>query len=211
MKIIFSAIILLSVVVGSKAQNYNDTIIVKDIRPDTNGIRGITPIIPLQTQSKAYKNGFVPSYGCSFQYHFVGELGLQYGIGKVWDGTTLFEYGHPYSLFYPRIATEFYFVRKDLCLGPKIALEYIYRWFCTRANIIDYINFHDQHDLRFTPEIGIAFHNVTIDSSDFFELINVYYGYNIPVGENRIADIPGNRVTISINLIQYHYVDNTVW
>lgn len=146
--------------------------------------------------------GFLPSLGISFQGHVNGEVGVMYGINSLNHGATKALYRDSPAL-YPKFATEFYADNNVFYLGPKLCGEFQWKFICARANIIDYTDFKTS-DLRFTPEIGISLRDSRSFLSlfgDFMDVISVTYGYNVPIGNSRIDNIPGNRLTITINFL----------
>jgi hypothetical protein len=129
-------------------------------------------------------NIFFPALGLSIQEHLFGEANLCYGTG----GTSLGSCGDDHE-WISKIGSEFSFNNKDLVLGPKLSLEYVRGFLGARINLIDYTDFKTQ-DWRFTPEIGI-----TLGS-----FIDIYYGYNIPLTNDRLNFVAENRVTLTIIL-----------
>lgn len=137
-----------------------------------------------------YQLGFMPYVGASYQYHWNGDVGVLFGKSEIIDGT------NPPFYPYAGLGSEFYFADKKLYLGPKVSLELLWRPLCFRVSMIDYTNFTNQ-DYRLTPEVGIKLYLVR--SIFRLNVISIYYGYNIPIGAERIGDVPGNRITIILN------------
>lgn len=63
--------------------------------------------------------------------------------------------------------------------------------FGARLNSISYFK-KSQVDLRITPEAGLVFGS----------LCNIYYGYNLPVGESELNEISRSRINVTINLFR---------
>lgn len=170
-------------------------------------------VLRINAQPVSYSHGIIPTFGISFQYHVAGELGMAYGIKDVFDESELAQ-SHKRVVFYPKLATEFYFTPLGLYLGPKAQLELSWKWVTARTSMIYYADVFGHRDLRFTPEIGLQLpllRGLPFPSILFYPRrwqytytdLNLYYGYNIPVGDSRIDNIPGNRVTITFNPILY--------
>jgi hypothetical protein len=122
--------------------------------------------------------------GLSLQKHLFGEISLCYGSGNLVGGSC-----GSTDVFFPKIGSEFTFDNKNLIIGPKLSFEYADEILGTRINIINYTNFKTQ-DWRVTPEIGIS----------ISAIIDIYYGYNIPLTSDRIIGVSGNRVSLTVNL-----------
>ena len=136
------------------------------------------------SQSIFEDNTFFPSGGISIQKHIFGEAEVCYGSGDATCGSCGSD-----DVFFPKLGSEFTIDNSKLVLGPKFSCEYVYAFLGTRINIIDYTNF-TKHDWRFTPEIGLS----------FCAIISIYYGYNIPLTEDRLSSVTTNRITLTFTL-----------
>ena len=129
-----------------------------------------------------------PSIGISYQKQLVGEVGV------------LYAYSQPFShcqtnvLYGIKLAAEFNFNSNHFYMAPKIGIQTDYLLLSARLNLIDYTN-STYHDLKLTPEIGLSITNI----------INIYYGYNIPLTPNKINDIGTHRVTLNFNFGIWSY------
>ena len=132
-----------------------------------------------------YENGFTFSFGVSFQRHVNPEVGILY-----FNSLEKIIYKSPISIMY-KLSSEFYIAAGDPYFGPKLSYEATFYFAGVRLNLIDYTSFKAS-DFRFTPEIGISLSKV----------LDIYYGYNIPLGTERISNVVNNRVTVTINIIE---------
>lgn len=132
------------------------------------------------------QDGFTGSFGVSFQRHIDPEVGVIYCV------STLKHSNAVPVVFLPKLSTEFYLAGGEPYLAPKISFEAFYAFAGARINLIDYTNFKIS-DYRFTPEIGLTLAGV----------IDIYYGYNIPIGNTRIENVVTNRITVTFNFIPY--------
>lgn len=126
---------------------------------------------------------FILSGGLSYQRQFAGEVGLIYGYTAT-NGPC-----NPGGLGGLKFATEFNFNSNTFFIAPKIGAEFDFAFFGARLNIIDYTDF-TYHDFKFTPEAGLS----------FLGIVNLFYGYNFSLTENRIENIGTHRLTLTINL-----------
>ncbi|MFN8437811.1 MAG: hypothetical protein U0V72_09235 [Cytophagales bacterium] len=143
-----------------------------------------------EIQNAPNGNYLIFSGGLSFQKQFFGELGIIYGK-TIWtkEGP-----GIPILASGLKLATEFNFNSKNFILAPKVCFEFNTPLLGTRLSIIDFTNFTN-HDFKFTPEIGISLGT----------LVNLFYGYNFSLTENRLDNIGTHRFTLTINY------DRTFW
>ncbi len=125
---------------------------------------------------------FYPSIGVSYQKQIVGEIGVL-ACKAISTGQRT-----PGIIFGYKLASEFNFEDKNFYLGPKLAFEADVYLISARINIIDYTN-ATYHDFKFTPEIGLTLAG----------LINLHYGYNIPLFVSNIKDVGTHRITLTFN------------
>jgi len=134
-------------------------------------------------ENLSYYNGIKLYSGAIFQNSFVGEAGLLFSHYQ--DGHSG---GGYWGTFF---GSEFYMSSNDLVVAPKVgfALRNIVG-VALRTSLASYINTgNNNYDIRFTPEIGIAFY-----------YFSIHYGYNFHLTGNRLPGISNNRVSINIVL-----------
>jgi hypothetical protein len=74
-------------------------------------------------------------------------------------------------------------------IAPKFSLEAHYYLVGARLNVIDY-QAKGQHDWRLRPEAGFS----------LVGIVNVFYGYNIPLSKNRFNEVQAHKISLCINL-----------
>lgn len=89
----------------------------------------------------------------------------------------------------PRAGIECNVRLDDFVYAPNIGYELSGLPLAVRASAIAYIS-KATIDVRLVPEAGFS----------FFGLLNLTYGYCIPILESRVADISRHRVTLTANL-----------
>ncbi|WP_207434054.1 hypothetical protein [Sabulibacter ruber] len=123
----------------------------------------------------------IVSPGVSYQGQFFGEFNLMYS--KLW--------GEHFGTFLigPRLGIETNFNPTNFIYAPKIGYEISGLLFSTRANMVGYIE-NENLDLRLLPELGTS----------LLGLVNLNYGYNIPLKTFRATDVSKHRVTLTANV-----------
>ena len=140
-------------------------------------------------KSRIFENfKLYPSVGISYQKQLVGEVGVIYAYSQP------FSHCQTNILYGIKLASEFNFDSNHFYMAPKIGIQTDYLLLSARLNLIDYTN-STYHDLKLTPEIGLSITNI----------INIYYGYNIPLTPNKINDIGTHRVTLNFNFGIWSY------
>ncbi len=141
-----------------------------------------------QNTSNDYERRFVFSIGGAYQRNFFGEVNLMYSsIEQSMGGV---------ATWGPRVGFETNFSKTDFIYAPKIGYEVNLILFALRASVISYFD-NGKTDLRLLPEIGIT----------LFGLIDLTYGYNIPLLNYESSKIGRNRITLSINFDPYVFED----
>ena len=79
-------------------------------------------------------------------------------------------------------------------VGAKVYFDVNLIAFGFRVNSITYFK-GSSTDFRVTPEIGLTWNN----------LLNIYYGYNVPVGGSEFNEIGRSRLNITGNLFRHIY------
>lgn len=145
---------------------------------------GQTDTSKYEVQNDPNKNHLIFSGGLSYQKQCLGEVGIIYGK-TIWtkEGP-----GIPLIASGLKFATEFNFNSENFIIAPKLGYEFNTPILGTRLSIIDYTNL-THHDFKFTPEIGLS----------LFTFINIFYGYNISLGDNSMSNIDTQRITFTIN------------
>jgi hypothetical protein len=116
------------------------------------------------------------------------EVGVGYAIAP-------FTYENDYIpslIVSPTLGMEFNYATRGeerKIYAPKFSLEAHYYFVGARLNVVDYQT-QGKHDWRFRPEAGISLLGVA----------SVFYGYNIPLSENRFAEVQPHKLSICINL-----------
>ncbi len=92
------------------------------------------------------------------------------------------------------LSCEYNFIAPKNVFGPKLGLgmdQMLFKGFgyTAKFNLVSYdpggIN-----DLRFSPEVGLTYLGV----------INLYYGYNMPLSDNPIKEIGVHKISINLNI-----------
>jgi hypothetical protein len=116
------------------------------------------------------------------------EIGIGYGYVPAGQGGTYI----PGLILSPTLGVEFNHSLKGeerSIIAPKFSFEAHYVLFGARLNVIDYQT-QGQHDWRFRPEAGLS----------LLGIVNVFYGYNIPLSENRFAEVQPHKISLALNL-----------
>ena len=89
------------------------------------------------------------------------------------------------------LAAEFNFNQSNSIFGAKAFYEYNFGIIVgSRINATTYFK-GSVRDFRVTPEIGLS----------GLGMINIFYGYNIPVSGSEINEVSRQRINITINII----------
>lgn len=89
------------------------------------------------------------------------------------------------------LAGEFSLKKETPVSGVKVFYDVRLFVFALRLNAITYFK-GSARDFRFTPEVGFTANG----------LYNIYYGYNIPIGETEFEDVSRSRLSITFNLFR---------
>jgi hypothetical protein len=136
---------------------------------------------------KNYELKFSAGLAVQNQWTITGDIGLIYGE----NNQNIHVAGNGYKGI--KVGSEFNFSTNDFILGPKICYERTFLLVGGRLSLIDYTNFKT-NDFRLTPEIGLS----------LLGLINIFYGWNFPLSDNRIPQIGIQRVSLTINFLGWH-------
>jgi hypothetical protein len=138
---------------------------------------------------RAYSDDyFCLSAGMYLKKQIVGEIGVTY---IMWRGSHLDTYRGW------KLATEFNFKKEQFFIAPKFGVETYLALLGLGIKVVDYTNF-TYHDVKLTPEIGMAF-------SKYGTLM---YGYNIHINRSRLDYIPKHRLALTINIDTYILFQN---
>jgi hypothetical protein len=138
-----------------------------------------------------------PLTGPNGLYPWEGAFGIKPGI--IYNGSIFGEFGiiktdiPPYCDLYAMedisLASEYNFNLKHFIIGPKFSFEYCLTPLDLKASFIYYSDFKDR-DLRILPEIGFGFAGI----------INLYYGYAIPLQKFEFGSIGRSRISLNFNI-----------
>ncbi len=117
--------------------------------------------------------------GYKYQGLSFGELGVTYS--RIWGGVL------PFPMYSVGVGSEFSYLDDELLLGPKIVAEGNYVFVGGRLNGTYYLN-SKKEEFILTPEVGLTFFNV----------VNLYYGYNFRFNDKVFDRISNHRVTFSL-------------
>jgi hypothetical protein len=134
------------------------------------------------------KQRFIPKIGASVQDRAFVEVGVY------WQNI----YHHPLSLASkgPYATIDIMIDEKNLLLGPKVGYEFTAGVFGSAFDVTYFTdkNYdaegHDRRSFVGTPKIGLTL----LGFLDFF------YGYQIPLSEQRITTLSRHRFSITFNL-----------
>jgi hypothetical protein len=130
----------------------------------------------------------VPKIGVGIQDRAFFEIGLQYQS----------IYRHPLSLASHGgyVTVDVFVDNSNLLLGPKAGYELTAGFLGIAADVTYFIDHNyteeggDRRSWVFTPKIGLT----------IFGFADLFYGYQIPLSEERITSIYRNRVSLVFNL-----------
>ncbi|MDR2854030.1 MAG: hypothetical protein LBV31_01850 [Prevotellaceae bacterium] len=122
---------------------------------------------------------WIISPGLSYQKQYLGELNIMYGEIVAEHGICLTSG--------PRIGVETNFNSEHFLLAPKIGYEFPLALPILRTSFVAYTNGKGQWDFRLLPEIVLNYY-----------IVNLSYGYNIPLSKKRISNIGGHRISLSL-------------
>lgn len=127
------------------------------------------------------KPRFVPKVGFGVQETGFGELGFQFHQ----------IYVHPLSLASagPYFTVDGVFQSNEIIIGPKIGYEVTAGLLGLAADVTCYTDF-DRQSWMATPKAGFT----------LFGYVNLFYGYNIYLSEERFGAISRNRFSLVFNL-----------
>lgn len=140
-------------------------------------------------------------------YNYQNCSGAELGINIMTEdfnlGILLKDYRQTME-FGAHASCEFNFINSDIIAGPKtgIGMNHMVRaglGYSLRLNLI----VHDPgftNDIRFCPQLGMT----------FLGMLNIYYGYNMPLGKDRVEEIGYNKITVNFNLGYKRMIINTM-
>jgi hypothetical protein len=136
------------------------------------------PALPLldEAQYPVWQAGFVRQGRVTG-----GQIGRLLNANKTVDET----------LYGPAVGLELAGNATDFVLAPKLSYEAVLVLVGGRLEVAYYLNQPLRGDLRLTPQIGFCPGGV----------LNLYYGYAIPVAGTRIEALGRHRVSLYINLL----------
>ena len=172
-------------------KNYPDIVYIvkyKDYFVPVSG-KGLTMIDhkQYQTESKTFTQPKTPiSYvlapGLIYQHQLFGELNLLFA--KIECAMCA-----PCVIYGPYIGVESNFNSKNYIYGFKAGYQIAMLPISLRGSVVNYID-NKQSDLRLLPEIGLS----------FLGIVNLNYGYNIPLLHFQSNSIAKHRLSLVINL-----------
>jgi len=131
---------------------------------------------------------FVPKVGVGAQDRAFFEAGVQYHS----------IYKHPLTLLSqgPYCTVDVFVDNSNLLLGPKLGYEFTAGLFGAAADLTYFVdhNYNSEGSNRnavvFTPKVGIS----------ILGFANLFYGYQVPLSDERIGTITRNRFSLVFNL-----------
>ncbi len=147
-----------------------------------NGIRILLFLLFLSVKSFSQESAFCAVAGYKYQGLSFGEIGVNYSI---FTGGLMFSF----PLYNFGIGSEISYLDGEVLLGPKFVVEGNYVFIAGRLNSTYYINSRKE-EFILTPEVGLT----------FFNIVNLYYGYNFRFKEKVFDRISSHRFTFSINI-----------
>jgi hypothetical protein len=138
-------------------------------------------IVSGQTESEKPPTKIIFSPGLIYQGQFLGELNLMFSKLEIETGGSV--------IWGPRIGLETGYSQDKFLIAPKIGYEFSGLLICLRGNALVYIQ-DKKSDYRLLPEIGISLGGA----------MNLCYGYNFHIYNDKIENIGTNRISLTINL-----------
>jgi hypothetical protein len=134
------------------------------------------------------KERFVPKIGASVQERALLELGVQ------WHNI----YKHPLSLASkgPYASVDLLIDKKNFLIGPKLGYEFTAGVFGAAFDVTYYYDKdYDAEGNNRRAFVGTPKGGLTL-----LGFMNVFYGYQIPLSEQRITTLSRHRFSITLNL-----------
>lgn len=139
------------------------------------------------------KPRIIPKFGVGAQDRAFVEVGIQ------WHSI----YRHPLTLLShgPYTTVDVFIDNSNILLGPKLGYEATMGLFGAALDMTYYIDHNydgeggNRNGIVITPKVGIS----------ILGFANVFYGYTIPMTEERISTITRNRFSLVINLNTYYF------
>jgi len=121
------------------------------------------------------------SPGLIYQNQFMGELNVMFSRLELTTGGS--------AIWGPRIGLESGFNKDKFIIAPKVGYELSGLLFCIRGSALTYFQ-ANKVDVRFLPEIGLSLSGA----------LNLCYGYNFHLFNDKIDDVTSNRISLTLNL-----------
>lgn len=139
------------------------------------------------------KPRIIPKFGVGAQDRAFVEVGLQ------WHSI----YRHPLMLLSkgPYCTVDVFIDKTNILLGPKLGYEATAGLFGAALDMTYYIDHNydgeggNRSGVVLTPKVGIS----------ILGFANLFYGYTIPLSDERISTITRNRFSLVFNLNTYYF------
>ena len=139
------------------------------------------------------KPRIIPKLGVGAQDRAFAELGVQ------WHTI----YKHPLTLITkgPYCTVDVFIDESNILLGPKLGYEFTAGLFGVAADLTYFIDHNydgeggNRSGVAVTPKVGIS----------ILGFADLFYGYQIPLTEERISTISRNRFSLVFNINTYYF------
>jgi hypothetical protein len=123
-------------------------------------------------------NDWIISIGGAFgKKSYVGDIGVISGAAVEGMGTMGFRIGSEFSL------------NDNFFIAPKVGAEFNFFFISAKMSLINYTDFK-HYEPKITPEIGLS----------IVGFLNFTYGYNIPLSQRRMENVPTYRFSVILNI-----------